>query len=53
MVVLGGSVYIRAGGFSLHSARPHAHVIRLLIPLSTDKGEAAAESLEMKLGHLS
>lgn len=53
MVVLGGSVHIRAERFSLHSARPHAHIIRLLMPLSTDKGEAVAKPLKMKLGRLS
>lgn len=41
------------GTSSLHSATPHAHVIRLLMLLSADKGEAAAKSLEMKLGRLS
>lgn len=52
-LAFGGSVHIRAGRSSLHRAMPHAHVIRLLMPLSTDKGEAAAKSLEMKLGRLS
>lgn len=52
-LAFGGSVPIRAGRSSLHRATPHTHVIRLLMPLSTDKGEAAAKSLEMKLGHLS
>lgn len=33
--------------------RPHTQIIRLLMPLASDMGEAATKSLEMKLGHLS
>lgn len=40
----GGSVYVGASGFSSHSTRLHT-VIRLLLPLSSDKGESAAKSL--------
>lgn len=48
----GGRVCIGPSGLPLHSARPHT-VIRLLVPLSSDKGESAAKPLAMKLGHLS
>lgn len=48
----GGRVCVGPSGFALHSARPHT-VIRLLVPLSSDKGESAAKPLAMKLGHLS